>query len=1003
MRRAPLAVALGLALAAGLAAAPALAAQEPPAAAAAAATATADPVIVAIEIRGDAPLSEPEEVRSLIALEVGAPLSAAAVERTLRNLRASGVAESASVYRRPAPGAAGAAGEGVVAVVVIEAAILVEEVRIEGDTGALVRADLERLIPQRAGTPLVSDQVVRGVFRLQDELADAGYFERSVRTVPRIDEASRRAVVVYQVEAGPRATVARVEFEGDLGPFAREQLLEPLRLKPGEPFRRRASVGDAGRLRRWLVTEHGHRAAEVDEPKVEVDRETDTVALTFPVEVGPRIEVVIEGADREKLEKEGLLPFLGSEGFDEALLLQAIGGIEAWYQRRGHWEVEATTREETAGGVKTVTLTVVPGPIYALRELRFEGNREVDSGTLRDLVVTGGRSLLGAGRLVDSALEDDLDNVRSYYRLNGWAGAEVGPAVIERVAPEGRQARPAPAGAAAGELTVVVPIVEGPRQRVAALRFEGVAAFEPGEAAGLVPLSEGGPFHPLLLDQSVESLRVAYQRRGYGSVQVSARRSVVPPAASPEAAAREGAAAEPPAEPPVEILVEVTIEVLEGPQTVLDRVIVRGNQRTDEAVIRRAVGVDPGEPVSGALLLEIERRLYRLGIFTTAEAELTPAPLGATSRDLLVRVEEGQTRRLTYGFGYDTEDGFGGIVGYTHGNLFGTGMRLSGDAQVREENQRFRLFVDHPYFPVLEVPVTTSVYRTEQTRESIAVTQIGTRVEAAWASGHTRRALAYTYQNVSNEVIAETVAPEPGDLPDPSDRDEQEQRVSSLTPSLLIDRRNDPIEPSRGWSAGAELEWAFPFPFAAEAEFLKLQLQGTHLFDTGIDLGTGRWVLAASVRAGAIEPLADLDFEDPFIPDDAGFPSSEVFVAERFFAGGRNSHRGFDRDRLGIPGETLIADVDGDLVPAGGTGLLLVNVDLRIPLFGALGGTLFWDTGNVWADWRAMDPSEMRQGAGAGLRYLSPIGPVRLELGWPLDRLPGDDSPVFHFSLGYGF
>lgn len=974
MFRAPLAVAL----AAGLAAAPALAAQEPPPPAAAA----ADPVIAAIEIRGDALLSEPEEVRSLIALEVGAPLSAAAVERTLRNLRASGVAETASVYRRPAPGAAGE----VVAVVVIEAAILVEEVRIEGDTGALVLADLERLIPQRAGTPLVSDQVVRGVFRLQDELADAGYFERSVRAMPRIDDATRRAVVVYRVEAGPRATVAQVEFEGDLGPFAREQLLEPLRLKPGEPFRRRASVGDASRLRRWLVTEHGHRAAEVDDPEVEVDRETDTVALTFPVEVGPRIEVVIEGADQEKLEKEGLLPFLGSEGYDEALVLQAIGGIEAWYQRRGHWEVEATTREETAEGVRTVTLTVVPGPVYALRELRFEGNREVDSGTLRELVVTGGR-LLGAGRLVDSALEEDLANVRSYYRLNGWAAAEVGPAVIERGGVEER------------ELTVVVPIVEGPRQRVAALRFEGVAAFEPGEAAGLVPLREGGPFHPLLLDQSVESLRVAYQRRGYGSVQVSARRSVGAPAVLSGEAAGEDAAAEAPAEIPV----EVTIEVLEGPQTVLDRVIVRGNQRTDEAVIRRAVGVDPGEPVSGALLLEIERRLYRLGIFTTAEAELTPAPLGATSRDLLIRVEEGQSRRLTYGFGYDTEDGFGGIVGYTHGNLFGTGMRFSGDAQVREENQRFRLFVDHPYFPVLEVPVTASVYRTEQTRESIAVTQLGTRVEAVWALDLARLALAYTYQNVSNEVIAETVAPEPGDLPDPSDRDEQEQRVSSLTPSILIDRRNDPIEPSRGWSAGAELEWAFPFPFAAEAEFLKLQLQGTHLFDLGIDVGTGRWIAAASVRAGAIEPLADLAFEDPFIPDDLGLPSSEVFVAERFFAGGRNSHRGFDRDRLGIPGETLIADVDGDLVPAGGTGLLLVNVDLRIPLFGALGGTLFWDTGNIWADWRAIDPSQMRQGAGAGLRYLSPIGPVRLELGWPLDRLPGDDSPVVHFSLGYGF
>lgn len=946
--------------------------------------------VTAIEIRSDAPLREPEQVRALIAIEVGSPLSVDAVQRTLRNLRAAGLAETAAVYRRTmsdgvsdgvSDGAEDGAEDGVVAVVVIEAAIRVEEVRIEGDTGVLSASDLRRLIPQRAGTPLVSDQVVRGVFRLQDELADAGYFDRSVRAVPRIDESSRRAEIVYRVEAGPRYTVGRVAFEGELGPFSRQELLEPLRLKPGEPFRSRAAQGDADRLRSWLITERGHLAAEVDDPEVAVGRESGTVALTFPVEVGPRVEVTVEGADRAKLRKEGLLPFLGEEGYDEALLLQAVGAIETWYQRRGHWQVEVAADEELEDGVLRVRVRVDPGPEYTLRELRFAGNDQVGDDTLRELVVTGERSLLaaGSGRLVDAVLEDDLDNVRSYYRLQGWVEAEVGPPVIE---PTGEDAR---------ALAVTVPIVEGPRQRVEALRFSGVEAFEPGALAARVPLSEGGPFHPLLLEQSVEAVRIAYQRAGFGSVQVSARRS----RGEPVAAGGDGDA--------VVVPVEATIEVLEGPRTVLDRIIVRGNQRTEEAVIRRAVGVDPGEPVSGALLLEIERRLYRLGIFTRAEAELTPAPLGATSRDLLVRVEEGQTRRLTYGFGYDTEDGYGGIVGYTHGNLFGKGMRLSGDAQVREENQRFRLFVDHPYFPVLEVPVTYSVFRTEQTRESIAVTQVGTRVEAVWARDRRRAALAYTYQNVSNEVIAETPSAGPGGLPDPSRREEQTLRVSSLTPSLLIDRRDDPIEPSRGWSAGAELEWAFPFPFAAEGEFLKLLVQGTHLFDTGIDLGTGRWIVAASVRAGAIEPLTELDLEDPFIPDGLDLPSSEIFVAERFFAGGRNSHRGFDRDRLGIPGQTLFAGDDGDLVPAGGTGLLLVNVDLRIPLFGALGGTVFFDTGNVWADWREIDPSQMRDGAGVGVRYLSPIGPLRLEVGWPIDRLPGDDSPVYHFSLGYGF
>jgi outer membrane protein insertion porin family len=933
------------------------------------------PVVAAVEIRSDAPLRDPAEARSLIAFAPGEPLTEAAVERTLRNLRASGLAETAAVYRRPAEGAAAAGA--VVAIVVIEASILVDAVRVEGDTGALKAAELGRLIPQRPGTPLVSDRVVRGVFRLQDELREAGYFERSVRVVPQIDPERKRAVVVYRVQAGPRATVGTVEFEGDLGPFGREELLAPLRLKPGQPYRRAAAEEDAERLQDWLVTEARHRKARVDPPDVEYHAVTAGVNLTFPVEAGPRVEVVVEGAEIEKLRKEGLLPFLGDEGYDEALLLQAAGAIESWYQRRGHYDVEVATAEETAGGTLNVSLAVEPGPVYTLRGVLFQGNEEVGDATLRELMVTGERTLLavGSGRLVDSVLEDDLDNIRAYYALQGYARAQIGPPIVERTTER--------------DLVLAIPIVEGPRVLVGSLEFEGVHAFEPGELAKRIPLAEGGPFHPLLLEQSLESVRVAYAREGYDSAQVSGRR--VEQAADAEAG-EDGGEPEDGAG-----RVDLTIEVLEGPQTVLDRVIVRGNQRTDEAVIRRAVGVRRGDPVSGSLLLEIERRLYGLGIFTRAEAELTPAPLGATTRDLLIRVEEGQTRRLTYGAGYDTEDGFGGILGYSHGNLFGKGMRLTGDAQVRQENQQFRLFVDHPYFPGLGLPVTYALFRTQQRRETIEVEKVGTRVETVRGFDRVRLALAYQYQNVNNRVIGE------GTSRTPAAREDQTQRVSSLAPSILIDHRDDPIDPHRGWSAGAELEWAFPFPFAAEADFLKLQVQHTYLLDTGIDLGTGRWILAASVRAGGIEPLSGLDLDDPFIPPGLDLPSEEIFVAERFFGGGRNSHRAFERDRLGIPGETLFPDEDGDLVPSGGNGLLLINVDLRFPLFGALGGTIFYDTGNVWADWRDLDASDLRDGVGLGLRYLSPLGPLRFEVGWPLDRLPGDDTLVFHFSLGYPF
>ena len=121
-------------------------------------------------------------------------------------------------------------------------------------------------------------------------------------------------------------------------------------------------------------------------------------------------------------------------------------------------------------------------------------------------------------------------------------------------------------------------------------------------------------------------------------------------------------------------------------------------------------------------------------------------------------------------------------------------------------------------------------------------------------------------------------------------------------------------------------------------------------------------------------------------------------IAERFFAGGRTTHRAYGRDELGIPGDTLL---DGK--PIGGKGLALLNVDYRFPLVGGLGGTVFVDAGNVWADWRDMRLGDVKSGAGLGLRYLTPIGPLRVELGWKLDRERGESKSAVLVSFGNAF
>ncbi len=960
------------------------------------------PILRAIEIRSNTPLAQAslQEMESTLGFEIGEPLTAEDVARALRNVQASGLASRVDVYVRPAPAPSGEEAprrRGVVAEVILRANLVVESVRLEGDTGEMQAADLRKVVPQQAGEPLIESRLVRGVYQMQEELRRAGYFEAVVRLAPEIDEERNRARVVYRVEAGPRAEVAEIRFQGDLGPFTGEELRQPLRLAVGGPYRQEVARRDTERLERWLVGE-GFRTARVDQPLDEYRPDSDSVVVTYDLEVGPKVTVEVRGAELKKLKKRDLLPFLGEEGFDEALLLLAENRLRSYYQEQGHYRVQVEIREERDDGELNVVVEIEPGPVFTIREVNFEGNEDYSNERLGELVATKPTSLLtrlpvvgGGGRLVEETLSEDISNLQAFYALQGYVDAKVGPPDVEVAGDD--------------ELVVTIPIREGEQQKVVGVTLSGVEAFDEGELLDEMVIEEGGPFHPRILETSLDQLRARYERQGYDSVNVSANTAWNPD----------------------HTLAVVTIRVLEGPQTVVDRVIVRGNQRTHAEVIRRAIDLDPGEPVSRIRLLEAERALYRLGLFSQVDLELTPAPLGATTRDVVVRVAEGLVRSVRYGVSVEYNDqvtdwSYGGSVGFTHANVLGRGITLSADARILSEEEQFRLFVEQPTVGDLDVPVTYSLFSVEERRAGFRIRRDGTRVEGRRKIGRdTRLGLAYDYRIVENRALEDVAAPDGEDL----ERRDQTLRVAGFIPTLIHDRSNDPVNPSEGYTSLAQLQYAFPL-FDAEADFIKLFLQHTHYVD--LDFA----ILAASARFGGIEALAPLPegVADPVIPSGLDLPSQEIFLAERFFAGGGSSHRGYRPDELGIPfatclpegdgaggvgvdgGELAVSDdcaatlfpgAGGELREAGGNGLALVNLDFRFPLFGTVEGVVFLDFGNVWADWRQIDLSDFRTGTGVELRYLSPVGPLRLGVGVPLDPYPGADDYVFYVSLGSPF
>ncbi|HEV2846067.1 MAG TPA: BamA/TamA family outer membrane protein, partial [Thermoanaerobaculia bacterium] len=480
----------------------------------------------------------------------------------------------------------------------------------------------------------------------------------------------------------------------------------------------------------------------------------------------------------------------------------------------------------------------------------------------------------------------------------------------------------------------------------------------------------------------LETIRSEYAARGYIQAQVSALQDWNPD----------------------HTLVDVVVQVLEGPRQVADRIIVRGNERTRGDVIRRTLDLDEGDPISNVKLLEVERNLYRLGIFSRVDVELVRAGLDTEDRDVLVSVEEGRPRALTYGFGLEVEDAERGsaeynprgLFGFTHNNVGGRAYSLRTDLRLSERDKRFRFLFNQPYLGEYPVSLTSTLFYEDEfpPNESVEeVVRYGARTEAVRVFSNRRVSLGWDFRRVELEDVDPSVAA------NEIERENQPYEITSLLSSFFWDRRNDPLSTTRGWSTLTQLQYAFP-AFETDTEFLRFFVQQTQYFALGRP-----GVIAVSARAGAIEPFKTLAVrsEDPL----GQFPSRNIPLPERFFAGGDSSHRAYGRDDLGIRGETLLLNQAGDeYLPVGGDGLLLLNLEYRFPVFGSFGGTVFLDSGNVWADWRSIDLGELKNGVGLGVRYLSPIGPLRAGIGWKLDRergIPEDSQYELFFNIGNPF
>jgi outer membrane protein insertion porin family len=934
------------------------------------------PVVeVRLQLKGVA--LQNSELAEIIETRTGAPLAMIDVRESMAHLFGLGLYQDVQVD-------ALLQGDGVVLTYNLFPAQRVRRIVFEGALG-LPESDLRRIVVERHGASPSLARASQAVATLQTLYRDRGYPKAEITT--RANEVTPANVsLVFTVRPGARARIGTIEVQGAEG----KQVLSALGLRAGDEY---DGVDLDERLLRYAddLRAQGYYEARVAQFPRFADGD-GTVNLALSIDPGPRVEIVFQGDPLAAGDRDRLVPIAREHSVDEDLLEDSKFGIERHFRERGYCNPRADYQRVDAEQVSRVTFTITRGPQCMVEHAEVSGNTTLTSAELAPLVVTK------AGQpFSDSTVSSDALRIQGYYRQRGFSGVKV-TSQVERREPK----------AGSEFVRVRLVIAEGVRSVLDSVNFQGNTAIDAEALRRAITSTPGQPYFEPQISDDADSIALLYLNRGYPEVTVE-------PVAK---AISEGSK------------VELGFVIHEGPQILIDHVLVVGNDRTSRETILREVRLKSGQPLSQQQEDETRANITALGLFRRVDISYLQLPSAQNRRDVVITVEEAPVTTVSYGGGLEggkrrvrTADSPNGVEQF---QVAPRGFFQVGRRNLFGKDRSLDLFTRVSFRPK-GVSASSGANPTEVTddggygfNEYLARLTYGERriagtdadltisggVEQAYRASFDfrRRGGSATLTRRISQTIA--VSGRYGidhtlllnirsNLANQStiDRLFPQVRLSSFASSMVRDTRTDPIEPTSGSLIGADAELAAR-RIGSQVGFFKTFMQGF----TYRRLRSSSTVVVLGARVGLAA-----GFPRTVMRDGVTTVVDDLPASERFFAGGDTTVRGFTLDQLGTP-ETI----DQDDFPRGGHGLIVLNAEARVPLRGDIGMVAFIDGGNVWRNVEDMDLTQMRGSIGFGLRYRSPVGPIRVDLGFKLDRrtLPTgvrERPTALHISLGQAF
>jgi len=619
---------------------------------------------------------------------------------------------------------------------------------------------------------------------------------------------------------------------------------------------------------------------------------------------------------------------------------QSINRLKEYYRQKGYYNVEIKDKiEELPNNEISLTYEIEEGEKVYITKIDFIGNTKFDDGDLKDIMETSEKGFLSW--FTKSGL---LDKKKLEFDTHKITSFYHNHGYIRAKTGEPEISYEKDKG-----LTITIEIIEGDQYGVNKVQIEGDLIRPVEELLKKVNINKEKFFNREVVREDTLTLREIYADEGFAYADVAPFTK----------------------EDHENHLVDITYSASKGKRVRFERINITGNTVSRDKVIRRELKVIEGEYFSGISLKESTRNLHRLGFFENVEVETKKG----SQDDLMVlniNVKERPTGSFSFGAGYSSFDNVMGVIQVTQNNLFGYGQQLSVSGRLGSRTTQFDIRFTEPW--LLDKPISAGfdLFKWEREFDEYTKDSLGGALRFGFPVGldeFTRGSVKYAYDDADIFDIDENAALEIKEM-------EGGNVTSSIILGLDRDSKDNPWNPTEGSFNSLKFEYAGGF-LGGDVSFNKYLARTAWFFPLPwktVFMTQGRW--------GYVKKRSD----------------GKLPIYQKFRIGGINTVRGFEfADISPTDPET------GDKI--GGEKMMVFNFEYRFPLAREQGvvGLVFFDMGNVFTKDESYTFSGIRRSVGGGVRWYSPVGPLRLEYGFNLDKLPGEKSGNFEFSVGGSF